>query len=225
MTEVASLVLKAEPMTRVLIVVPRDHVPAAVEALYEMRILHVHDHKEGRDGLDLSKPLEGASETSEMLIRLRAMIATLGISDHTVDRPLPLKMVIKDLETKFDHLEEQVENLGETIARDVYVQFLIDGVPLGQALYVAELAPGASELIIGSWNANMTGFHEISVVVDSTRDVDEIREDNNGASVQVKVEPLVLKTSPGFAPLLLLAALASIAVVAGVWRKRSQRRP
>ncbi len=113
MTEVASLVLKAEPMTRVLIVVPRDHVPAAVEALYEMRILHVHDHKEGRDGLDLSKPLEGASETSEMLIRLRAMIATLGISDHTVDRPLPLKMVIKDLETKFDHLEEQVENLGE----------------------------------------------------------------------------------------------------------------
>ncbi len=119
----------------------------------------------------------------------------------------------------------EVENLGETIARDVYVQFLIDGVPLGQALYVAELAPGASELIIGSWNANMTGFHEISVVVDSTRDVDEIREDNNGASVQVKVEPLVLKTSPGFAPLLLLAALASIAVVAGVWRKRSQRRP
>ena len=85
--------------------------------------------------------------------------------------------------------------------------------------------PGAVESIIGSWNANMTGLHEISVIVDSTRDVDETREDNNDASVQVNVEPVKLKTSPGFGPFLLLAALIIIAVVAGVWRRRSLNPP
>ncbi|NIT77680.1 MAG: hypothetical protein GWO44_12520, partial [Thermoplasmata archaeon] len=83
-----------------LLVVPREYVPQAVEALYDMRILHVHDHVEGRDGLDLGKPLEGASETSEMLIRLRAMIATLGIKGQEVESPLPVRSVMRELEDK-----------------------------------------------------------------------------------------------------------------------------
>lgn len=117
MTEGWNLVLRAEPMTRVLLVVPMDHVPAAVEALYEMRLLHVHDHVEGRDGLELGRPLEGAAEVSEILIRLRAMIATLGISGKTLDRPLPVATVMKELETRFEHLESQVETLGENRTR------------------------------------------------------------------------------------------------------------
>jgi V/A-type H+-transporting ATPase subunit I len=100
-------------MTRVLIVVPRAHVPAATEALFELRILHVHDHVEGRDGLALGKPLEGASEASSMLIRLRAMIATLGITELTLDNPLPVDTVMSELEAKFDHLEHEIETLGE----------------------------------------------------------------------------------------------------------------
>jgi len=100
-------------MTRVLLVVPMDHVPAAVEALYELQLLHVHDHVEGRDGLELGKPLPGASEVSETLIRLRAMIATLGIAGKTLERPLPVSTVMRELETRFDHLESQIETLGE----------------------------------------------------------------------------------------------------------------
>ena len=38
--------LKAEPMTRVLIVVPRDKVPTATSALFDLQMPHVHDHVE-----------------------------------------------------------------------------------------------------------------------------------------------------------------------------------
>ena len=97
--------------------VPREHVPGAVEALYDMRLLHVRDHVEGRDGLELGRPLEGASRTSETLIRLRAMIATLELRAEGMDRPLPVGTVMRDLEAKFDRLEEQIETLGENRTR------------------------------------------------------------------------------------------------------------
>jgi len=105
--------LKAEPMTRVLIVVPRDKVPAATSALFDLQMLHVHDHVEGRDGLALGQPLEGASESSVMLIRLRAMIATLEISEIIVDMPRPVASLMEELEAKFDHLENEIETLGD----------------------------------------------------------------------------------------------------------------
>jgi uncharacterized membrane protein len=114
----------------------------------------------------------------------------------------------------------EVENLGETAAMDVYVQFYVDGTPLSQPVYLPELAPGASEAILGSWYANVTGLHAISVTVDSTNDVDETNEGNNEASVQINVQPVVLQTSPGFGPVLLLVALAALAVLAGAWRRR-----
>ena len=100
-------------MTRILLVVPRAHVHAAVEALYDLQLVHVHDHTEGRYGLELGKPLEGASEASETLIRLRAMIATLGIADRDVDRALPVERVMEELEAKFEHLESEIETAGE----------------------------------------------------------------------------------------------------------------
>ncbi len=105
--------LKAEPMTRVLIVVPKDKVPAATSALYDLQLLHVHDHVEGRDGLALGHPLKGASVASEMLIRLRAMIATLEIPEVTVDMRRPITSLMEELEAKFDHLEHEIETLGD----------------------------------------------------------------------------------------------------------------
>ncbi|MCK4970570.1 MAG: hypothetical protein KAS77_08590, partial [Thermoplasmata archaeon] len=116
-----------------------------------------------------------------------------------------------------------VENLGETGAKDIYVQFFIDGAPMGQPLYIPEMLPGALETLTTSWNANVTGLHELSATVDFTGDVDELNEDNNRASTQVNVEPLVLKTSPGFGPVALLIALATLAVVVGLGRRRDLR--
>ncbi len=116
-----------------------------------------------------------------------------------------------------------VENQGETGAKDIYVQFFIDGAPIGQPLYIPEMLPGALETLTTSWNANVTGLHELSATVDFTGDVDELNEDNNRASTQVNVEPLVLKTSPGFGPVAMLIALATLAVVVGLRRRRDLR--
>ena len=94
---------------------------------------------------------------------------------------------------------------------------------MGQPLYIPEMLPGALETLTTSWNANVTGLHELSATVDFTGDVDELNEDNNRASTQVNVEPLVLKTSPGFGPVALLIALATLAVVVGQRRRRDLR--
>lgn len=116
-----------------------------------------------------------------------------------------------------------VENLGETGAKDIYVQFYIDGAPMGQPQYIPEMAPGVLETLTTSWNANVTGLHELSATVDFTGDIDELSEDNNRASTQVNVEPLVLKTSPGFGPVAMLIALATLGIVVGLRRRRDLR--
>ena len=72
-------------------------------------------------------------------------------------------------------LSLEVENAGETVATEIYVQFYLDGQPYGQPLYIPSLDPGQVKNLTTSWLANVTGLHELSVDVDSTDDVDETR--------------------------------------------------
>jgi hypothetical protein len=115
-----------------------------------------------------------------------------------------------------------IRNTGETAARDVYVQFFLDGLPYGQPLYVAALGPGEVQNLTTIWTANVSGLHEISVKVDSTDDVDETREDNNRASAQVKVESPTYQTSPGPGLVAVLIAMTALATVAER-RRRANR--
>jgi hypothetical protein len=119
-------------------------------------------------------------------------------------------------------LEIWVENKGETPALDVYIQFYINTLPLGQPLYLTSLDPGEGQSLSMNWLTNTSGLHEVSVLVDSTKEVDEIREDNNRATAQVSVQTVNLKTSPGFGGAAIALALITIAVVARL-RKRDRR--
>jgi len=114
-----------------------------------------------------------------------------------------------------------IENAGETAAKDIYVQFYLDGFPYGQPLYISHLDAGEVRNLITSWSANLTGLHELSVDVDSTKGVDETREDNNHASVQVHVEQLEFQTSPGPGLAAALVAMATLALIAV--RRRRER--
>ncbi|UCC92411.1 MAG: S8 family serine peptidase, partial [Thermoplasmata archaeon] len=114
-----------------------------------------------------------------------------------------------------------IENTGQTAAEDVYVQFYLDGLPYGQPLYLASVGPGEVQNLTNSWLANITGLHEISVDVDSTKNVDETKEGNNHAALQVNVEPVEYQTSPGPGLLMALVAIAVLALVAV--RRRSRR--
>src|SRR3989442_466512 len=61
------------PMTRALIVGPRENLEATVESLYGLKLVHIVDHREGEEGLDIGRPLPTASEASEILVKLRAL--------------------------------------------------------------------------------------------------------------------------------------------------------
>ncbi len=117
-------------------------------------------------------------------------------------------------------LRVDIENVGETEGRDVYVQFYLDGMPYGQPLYLSSIGPDEVQNLTTSWSANVTGLHELSVRIDSTEDVDETREDNNRAAVQVQVDSPTYSTSPGASVLFALVAIAAIALVAAVRRRR-----
>src|SRR6266511_2834687 len=71
--------LRPVPMTRALIVGPRDELEATIERLYDLKLLHIVDHKEGEEGLAIGKPLLKASEASEILVKLRSLASVLQI--------------------------------------------------------------------------------------------------------------------------------------------------
>jgi hypothetical protein len=117
-------------------------------------------------------------------------------------------------------LSVRVENTGETPARDVYMQFYVNSVPLGQPLYTTSIDPSEIQTHTMVWTANVSGLHQLSVVIDSTKDVDETNENNNRAEAQVSVQALDLQATPGFGATALLAALAATVVLADVRRRR-----
>src|SRR6266508_4256899 len=73
--------LRPVPMTRALVVGPRDELEGTIERLYELKLLHIVDHKEGEEGLEIGRPLRKASEASEILVKLRSLASVLQIEE------------------------------------------------------------------------------------------------------------------------------------------------
>ena len=84
--------LKPVPMSRVLLVGPRDELEETINKLYDLRLIHIVDHKAGQEGLELGKPLSGASEASEVLVKLRSVSSILNVTEKpSTDTPINLK--------------------------------------------------------------------------------------------------------------------------------------
>jgi V/A-type H+-transporting ATPase subunit I len=67
-------------MVKVQIICTRKHLRKIIREFHTLQILHIIDHK--KDELDIGRPLEDAAEMSETLIKLRSIIAYLGIDSH-----------------------------------------------------------------------------------------------------------------------------------------------
>jgi len=89
-------------MTRALIVGPRENLEATVESLYGLRLVHIVDHREGEEGLEIGRPLPTASEASEILVKLRSIASVLQLEET---KPAPTKEVAGDLREKILSLE------------------------------------------------------------------------------------------------------------------------
>src|SRR5438093_166409 len=90
------------PMTRALIVGPRENLEATVERLYGLKLVHIVDHREGEEGLEIGRPLPTASEASEILVKLRSIASVLQLEETP---PAPTDEVAGDLREKIHSLE------------------------------------------------------------------------------------------------------------------------
>ena len=113
-----------------------------------------------------------------------------------------------------------VTNQGETIAKDVFVQLYIDGIPVGQPQYISSIDPKDQESLTFLWTTNRSGVHEVKVLADFNDDLDEPDEDNNAAAVMVEVVNVELNASPGPTYLIALLAITGAAAVAVNHRRR-----
>src|SRR3990170_15651 len=105
--------LRPEPMTRVLVVGPKDQLERVIETLYELRLVHLVDHH-GEDGvISIGKPLPRASEISENLVKLRSIASILKVEallqdlDRRIDELAPFASLGLPLDVYrgYDHLE------------------------------------------------------------------------------------------------------------------------
>src|SRR5882762_8205757 len=107
------------PMTRALIVGPRENLEATVESLYALKLVHIVDHREGEEGLEIGRPLPTASEASEILVKLRSIASVLQLEET---KPTPTEEVAGDLREKILSLEL---NISEEDAAKKKTQALI----------------------------------------------------------------------------------------------------
>ena len=134
---------RPEPMTRVLIVGSRDELPAAVEALHRLRLLHIVDHEAGAHDLEIGAPLPQASELSEHLLKLRSIATVLQVEEDprrqtTANVPEDVQGRIRALELNIaedDHNRKQVEALLDELARKAEVLEPLAELPLDLSDY------------------------------------------------------------------------------------------
>lgn len=73
--------LRPERMTRAIIVGPKDRLEGTIEALYDLKMLHILDHHGEDETFRMGKPLPPASALSEDLVKLRSIANILALKE------------------------------------------------------------------------------------------------------------------------------------------------
>jgi V/A-type H+/Na+-transporting ATPase subunit I len=109
--------LKPEKMGKILIAAPKDVMGVVVAELHRQRLFHVEDFIEDRDqeyeGYRIGLPLEGASETSKDLIRLRSVMSAFSLQpeDLKPKEMIRASALKEQIEKDLPALEAEVEAL------------------------------------------------------------------------------------------------------------------
>ncbi|MCJ2539769.1 MAG: hypothetical protein LN414_00695, partial [Candidatus Thermoplasmatota archaeon] len=114
-----------------------------------------------------------------------------------------------------------IRNDGQTLARDVFAQLYVDGMPERQPQYVSTIEAGEEETLTFIWTTNASGLRELRIVADFQDDIDEVDETNNELSITVKVSKADLKTSPGLSHAVALLAMSTAFTI--TWNQRRKR--
>ncbi|HJJ92833.1 MAG TPA: V-type ATP synthase subunit I, partial [Methanocorpusculum sp.] len=106
-----------KPMTHLLIVAHKEQMVSVVTELYRHRVFHINDFvdqgKEGYEGVRLGIPLEGASELSSSLLKIRSIENVFQTSPETLfDVPKrPVAMIRQAIKRELPIIESEVNDL------------------------------------------------------------------------------------------------------------------
>jgi V/A-type H+-transporting ATPase subunit I len=110
--------LTPEKMGKILIAAPRDLMGPVIAELYRQRLFHIEDFVEDEQqqeyqGFRIGVPLEGASETSRELIRLRSVTSAFSIKpeEMTPGETVRTAKLKERIEKDLPAIEDEVENL------------------------------------------------------------------------------------------------------------------
>lgn len=109
--------LAPKPMSRVLIVASRDQATPIIEELYREHLFHIEEYveqgREGYEGFKIGSPLEGATEASTELVKVRAIENVFAVHSEDVyaKQKLSQPEVQKKIETDLPGIEKEVEGL------------------------------------------------------------------------------------------------------------------
>ncbi len=132
--------LAPKPMSRVLIVASRDQAVPIIQELYRGNLFHIEDYvDQGRaeyEGFKIGTPLEGATEASTELVKVRAIENVFAIRGEDIDakQKLSLPQIRSQIEQDLPGIEKEVEELTgvrsklDTKAKE-YEQKIVELVP------------------------------------------------------------------------------------------------
>ncbi|MBS3157940.1 hypothetical protein J4206_01495 [Candidatus Woesearchaeota archaeon] len=77
-------------MEKLLILGEKSLLPATINILHKQKVLHIIEHKKNQDA-DIGQPLENASKTSELLLKIRSLFSYLSINHQLIQEQMLLK--------------------------------------------------------------------------------------------------------------------------------------
>jgi len=105
--------LKAKSMMKMTLVGPKTLMNKVISKLYTLRIVHIIDHVRD-NALDIGKPSENSDELSDLIVRIRSLISTLGVREEITQQAVipyrmkKLKLSLSNIKRDIDKLHEQV---------------------------------------------------------------------------------------------------------------------
>ncbi|MEK6828104.1 MAG: hypothetical protein AABX78_02025, partial [Nanoarchaeota archaeon] len=92
-------------MNSVIITGPNNIQETVIKELHNLKILHIVEHSKN-ELADIGKPLESAAKLSEILVRVRALMAALSVKKE--ENKFEIKKGLLEIESTTKKLSQEV---------------------------------------------------------------------------------------------------------------------
>ncbi|WP_226039530.1 V-type ATP synthase subunit I [Natrinema sp. DC36] len=185
--------LRPERMSKVSVTGSRGVMPAVIETVHELSLVHLSDYDGSWEGFDNGNPMAGADRASEKLVTVRALESTLELSADEAesgsidegweDRLESVRTRVNELDDRRGEITDELRQINEKIDRiapfaelgidlDLLSGYETVDVLVGEGpLEEVEAAVAASDDIRAF--ETFTGGDIVAVVAAPTEDADE----------------------------------------------------